>query len=162
MVNIKLTFIPSDGGNARDYMLENFDLAGISGLSLKTLLSEKVGVPPCTYLTTFFTSYFTHFHPRRAQILALERRKCVIVWFSQVRVDWRFAALRSFNSGYSGRLRDRQAPWEHVGPHKTVKWGAYTSSPRQFGKSSSGSNGLGASPAPPLQRSSLFRSFITT
>ena len=48
MVNIKLTFIPSDGSQARDYMLDNFDLAGITGLSLKTLLAERVNVPACT------------------------------------------------------------------------------------------------------------------
>jgi len=48
MVLIKLTFIPSDGSLAKDYQLENFDIAGVSGKDIRQLLADKVNVPTRT------------------------------------------------------------------------------------------------------------------
>jgi len=48
MVLIKLTFIPSDGTAAKDYQLENFDVAGVSGRDIRQLLADKVNVPTGT------------------------------------------------------------------------------------------------------------------
>lgn len=45
MVNLKLTFITSDGSPTKEFVFDNFDINGASGRTIRELLASRVNVP---------------------------------------------------------------------------------------------------------------------